>query len=106
MDSEAAECVAPRSPAPGVEVRQSEGSRRGQRYLSATGEKLRNEGEKHILVITSEGCNTRVLYQVADVKRPLTSIGNVCDRGSVVVFREHVDQIRERNGLSRTSWKS
>ena len=54
MDSGAAESVAPPSVAPRVKIEESDGSRRGQTYLSASGDRLPNLGEKKLDVTTSD----------------------------------------------------
>ena len=46
VDSGAAESVAPESMAPWVPMKASEGSKRGQTYMSASGAKLPNLGEE------------------------------------------------------------
>ena len=55
MDSGAAESVAPADMAPWVPIKESEGSRAGKQYLSASGEMLKNLGEKKVEVYTNEG---------------------------------------------------
>ena len=55
IDSGAAESVAPVQMAPWVPRQESEGSKRGQTCLSASGEKLPNMGEKKFDMVTSEG---------------------------------------------------
>ena len=42
---------------------------------------------QHVLNIqTNEVKDTTVLYQIADVSRPLTSVSATCDRGNWVVY--------------------
>ena len=50
------------------------------------GKKIPNEGEQELLLVTPEGHNTKMNYQITDVKRTLTSVGRVCDRGNKVIF--------------------
>ena len=86
MDSGAAESVAPADLAPWIDAVESEGSRRGQMYVSASGDRLPNLGEKKLRVITEEGHPAVATFQLADVTRPLCSISKVCDRGNTVTF--------------------
>jgi hypothetical protein len=86
VDSGAAESVAPSSMAPWLPTVPSEGSRRGQCYLSASGAKLENKGEKRFDMVTAEGNWAEATFQVAEVTRPLCSVTKICDRGNRVVF--------------------
>lgn len=86
MDSGAAESVAPSHIAPWIKTRESVGSREGREYLSASGDVLKNLGEKNLEVVTSEGIPATTTFQIADVTRPLCSIAKVCDKGNRVIF--------------------
>ena len=86
MDSGAADSVAPPTLAPQVEITESPGSRRGQCYVSASGNRLSNMGQKVLKIQTNEGKDTTVLYQIAEVSRPLTSVSATCDKGNWVVY--------------------
>jgi hypothetical protein len=88
VDSGAAESVAPSSMAPWLPTVPSEGSRRGQCYLSASGAKLENKGEKKFDMVTAEGNWGQATFQVAEVTRPLCSVTKICDRGNKVVFEK------------------
>ena len=83
---------APRRPSrlrvllPNVKVRPSEGSKRGQKYTSASKHKIRNLGEQHCEAYTETGEQTEVLFQVADVSKPLVSVAAICERGNRVIF--------------------
>ena len=77
IDSGAAESVAPVQMAPWVPRQESEGSKRGQTYLSASGEKLPNMGEKKFDMVTSEGNWAQATFQVAEVTRPLCSVSKM-----------------------------
>ena len=86
MDSGAVDSVAPSTMAPGVKVVPSPGSLRGQNYLSASNERIPNLGQQTLEVKTEEGTDTSVTFQIADVSRPLNSVGKVCDTGKRVLF--------------------
>ena len=85
MDSGAAQSVAPPSMAPGVIIAESPGSQRGQHYVSASGGRLPNMGQQKLRVQTNEGRDAMVLYQIAEVSRPLTAISQTYDNGNWVV---------------------
>ena len=86
VDSGASAPVAPPSIAPNATIRPSEGSRRGQKYTSASKHKLKNLGEQRLEACTEDGQETEVLFQIADVSRPLVSVSGICERGSRVIF--------------------
>ena len=71
IDSVAAECVAPHTMCPHIPFTESPGSRSGKEYRTAGGERLRNEGQRHVHAWTYEGGTVGVTYQVADVINPL-----------------------------------
>ena len=82
VDSGAAENVASRETAPNVRIMPSAGSRRGQKYITAKGDVMVNEGEQSLKVMTEEGATTDITFQITDVRRPLCSVVKICDRGN------------------------
>ena len=90
MDSGAAQSVAPPSMAPGVIIEESPGSQRGQHYISASGGRLPNMGQQRLKVQTNEGRDSKVVYQIAEVSRPLTAVSQTCDSGNWVVYTPRV----------------
>ena len=86
VDSGAAEHVASSETAPNVRIMPSAGSRRGQKYITAKGDVMVNEGEQSLKVMTEEGATTDITFQITDVRRPLCSVGKICDRGNRVVL--------------------
>ena len=86
VDSGASAPVAPPSMLPNVKIRPSEGSKRGQKFTSASKHKLKNLGEQKAKAYTETGEPTEVLFQVADVSKPLVSVSAICERGNRVVF--------------------
>ena len=86
VDSGASAPVAPPSMLPNVKVRPSEGSKRGQTFTSASKHKLNNLGEQRAKAYTEAGEPTEVLFQVADVSKPLVSVSAICERGNRVIF--------------------
>lgn len=89
MDTGAVNSVAPMTTGRDVPLCESDGSRRGQVYHSASGDKIPNLGQKALDVVTNEGNEFRMTFQIADVTKPLTSVGAVTDAGdgsNYVVF--------------------
>jgi hypothetical protein len=86
MDSGASAPVVPPTMAPKVPIGASEGSRRGQNYTSASKHKLPNLGEQLLDAVTEAGEETNVLFQIADVSRPLVSVSAICEMGNRVIF--------------------
>ena len=78
--------VAPPSMVPSVKIVPSEGSKRGMKYTSASKHKLPNLGQQAIHACTEDGHMTDVLFQVADVSKPLISVSALCERGNRVIF--------------------
>ena len=85
-DSGAQVSVAPVDLAPGYTIRSSEGSRRGQTFVSASNHEIANEGEQLLPTQSAEGVWTTQTWQLAEVSRPLLSIGEECDKGQYVMF--------------------
>ena len=104
LDSGAAESVAPESMAAWIPTVESAGSRRGQTYLSASGDDMPNKGEKCIPVTTEIGHETSATFQITDVSRPLCSVAKVCDQGNTVVFDAKGGYIEDAAGF-RTPFK-
>ena len=57
-------------------------------YMTADGSKLANQGQKTIKGCTAEGVNVSMTYQVADVSRPLNSVGRITDMNNLVLFEQ------------------
>ena len=86
MDSGCIPHVTPPEVSPGAPIRESAGSRRGQRYSMADGGEKPNLGETDLGYCTSDGTDKKRTYQVADISRLIKSIGEVCDDQARVVF--------------------
>ena len=86
MDPGAAAPVAPPSMLPNVKIEPSPGRIRGQTYTSASKHRLNNLGQQKIHAFTEEGDETSVLFQIADVSKPLVSVASICERGNRVIF--------------------
>ena len=81
MDSGASASVAHPSTCEAYNLVASPGSTAGQNYTSASGDLIPNLGEKTIDVVTDDGIESQLKYQVADVSRTLNSVSEICDAG-------------------------
>ena len=86
MDSGASSPVAPPTMAPNATTEPSPGSIRGQVYASATKHKIKNLGQQRLKACTEDGSSTEVLFQIADVSKPLVSVSAICEKGNRVTF--------------------
>ena len=86
MNSGATESVAPPTMCPHIPLAEFSGSRPGEEYRTAGGERLKNEGQRHMQAWTDEGRTVGMTYQVAEVTNPLNSGTKMCDAENVVAF--------------------
>ena len=86
MDSGCNQSVAPPEMCPDYEIRESPGSKRGQNFVSASKDVIPNVGEQVLNVVTEDGSEGKVKYQIAEISRPLTAVSDVCDAGNRVIF--------------------
>ena len=86
VDSGAAQCVAPPDMAPGIPILPSAGSRRGQNYLAANGDRMPNVGEQTLNIMTADGGAAALSFQITGVTRPLLAVSELADRGNRVIF--------------------
>ena len=85
-------------------MEESPGSKRGQHFTSATGEEVPNEGQKVIPVVTEEGRNRKVTWQLAEVQKPLTAVGKICDNDAICVFGKRGGFIRNMGNGEMTKF--
>ena len=98
IDSCASDNVMARSMLPGYTVKSSAGSRRGQRWGSASGHGITNEGEVTYRFMTEHGDVASGTTQIGEVKRPLAAVSNIT-KGKVkkiAFFCEDEDWIIDR----------
>ena len=72
--------------APGVPVEESEMSKAGGSYISASNQRIPNVGQLAVEVVTNEGRHGKAIYQIGEVHRPLTFVTQTCDKHKIVVF--------------------
>ena len=83
--------------APGYEIRESAGSKRGQRFTVGDGGKLANQGEFD-LNLEAGNASLKSPFQVAKATRPLMSVGKICDQGHTISFDAEKAIIRNAVG--------
>ena len=86
VDSGAINNVAPSSVSAKALV-ESNGSLNGMTYHTADGTRIPNLGQKTLETVSDDG-STKLsqTFQIADISRPLTSVGELADAGNLVVF--------------------
>ena len=102
-DSGAADHVAPLDTANHLELQQTEASRQGIKYVAANGHKISNRGQRKTQGITDEGVPLGITWQVADVKKPLASIGRMCDAGNVALFTKQGGYVVPQERLEKSN---
>ena len=88
MDSGASDNCSPPELAHEVEIEESEGSKRGQKYAAAGGKTIDNMGQKTVNMVTQVGQPVVGTWQIAEVLRPLNSVMKICKNGNRVIFEE------------------
>ena len=103
LDSGAGAHVASKRHIPGYDVVESELQRSGAAFVAADGGRIDNEGEAALNLVTvdAEGAAHEVAstFQIADVTRPLWSVGVICDSGLNVVFAKDHAKVLDAKGV-------
>ena len=86
MDSGATKGVMHPDSFPDRPIQASPGSRRGAVFGTAGKDEIPNLGMWTLPAVTADGVGTTVETQVAEVSLPLSSVGETCDRGNLVIF--------------------
>ena len=102
VDSGASDSIGPEGIAPGVEVRETAASKAGVQYTVANGHKIPNKGEKDVPMVTEEGDEASMTFQIADVHKALGSVRRICEAGNRVVFDEEGSYIENKATGKRT----
>ena len=88
VDSGACDNVISPDDVPEQTIVESEGSRKGECFFSATGEPIPNLGDIRLPMIMREGTSRGMLMRAAPVSKPLASVKKICQAGHTVVFDE------------------
>ena len=88
VDSGAADNVIPRRMVKGGKnkIRASPGSRRGVHYISASNDRIPNEGECDFHFSTKDGQDQNFTFQIAEVNKALCAVSYLVDHGKQVIF--------------------
>jgi hypothetical protein len=110
MDSGASVFVIPTDWLQMFQIRESEGSKRGQTYTAAAkdGKPIVNEGEKTIKFFTGPSLDAekrKLVCQVAKVNKILASIAGFCDAGNDVLFTQTGGVIRNLTTGAETPFR-
>ena len=98
-DSGASDHIISPANIPGIEVTASRASRNGGGYITASGDRIPNEGQCALQLETADGENAaNSVFQVAQVTRNLMSIGRICDNGNEVLFTKDKGVVTGKNG--------
>ena len=109
IDSGAAETVIPHRLVSQHLLKETDASRSGLCYSSATGQPIPNLGEQCLPLFTMEETFRGMTFQAAPVSKPLGSVKRICAAGHRVVFDEdgsyienkttgEINMLREDNG--------
>ena len=103
LDSGAGDHVARRKAAPNYKVVESAGNRAGQHFVTAGNTRIPNQGQFTLALRTGESDRVknkeiRSTFQVADVTRPLWSVGRICDEGFAVTFDKNEALVKDAKG--------
>jgi hypothetical protein len=85
VDSGAEESVAPPGCFPGT-VGPSRMSRAGGKYRAANGARIPNLGQVRVPFVNEEGSKCGIMFQVAEVERPLISATQLAASGNAVII--------------------
>ena len=88
IDSGAAETVIPHRLVGQHPIKDTEASRNGKCYASATGQPIPNLGEQRLPLVTQEGTLRGMTFQAAPVAKALGSVKRMFSSGHRVVFEE------------------
>ena len=93
VDSGAADLVMPRRMVRGRgnKIRSSKASRAGAHYVSATANRIKNEGEIDLHFNTEDGKKLNWTFQIAEVNKVLASVSYLVDHNHRVVFDQDAD---------------
>ena len=99
LDSGAGDHVASKESAPTYKLVESAGSRAGQHFVCAGNKRIPNQGQMTLNLKGPDGAKTiKSTFQVAQVTRPLWSVGRICDEGFKVTFDDQKAEVTDKNG--------
>jgi hypothetical protein len=109
IDSGAADNALSPKILPEIPITESPGSRAGKCYISASGGRIPNLGEKIVRIRTAAGNIKTIKFQIADVSKTLISVLKLIAAGNEVILDDNprivnkktneVTKIRKQNGI-------
>ena len=102
-DSGAGDTVGPEDDYPDYPLEPSPGSHRGLHYVAAGGNKIKNKGQKRVLILTKEKQLRWVTVQIAQVKKTLASVSKSNDNGFDVVYSKNASYMEEMSTKQQTA---
>ena len=94
VDSGAAASVMPERLLDGFTVRKGEAARNDVHYTVADGGKVPNLGETEVHILTRERARGSIVFQVADIQKPILAVSALTKQGNAVSFTETGGTIR------------
>ena len=102
VDSGAVDTIAPKSMVDGLNIRQTEISKRNGKYASADGGVIQNLGECDMEGIAEDGTRMKLVTQVGDkIMNMLISVRRMVESGNMVVFGANHQAIRKLAACSK-----
>ena len=98
FDSGSADHVCPEEEFPSVKMEPSQGSKKGRKYVAANGHKVPNMGQKKMPMITEDGKQLMITWQVTKVVKPLLSVSKLTENGNMVILDNMMPRIVSRDG--------
>ena len=103
IDSGACDSVISPEDVPDYEIHESQDSRRGEHFQSATGEPIPNLGDLRLPMYLREGQVKGMVMKAAPVAKPLGSVKRICAAGHRVVFDDSGSYIMHK-GTGDVTW--
>ena len=100
VDTGACIPMMPKNIAKHLPIRESEGSRRGAKYLSASDDFIYNEGESDVLFASDSGEWKKAVIQRGDVNKTLMAGGSMADQGNTLLFTKYGGMVVKDPDLS------
>ena len=101
-DSGAGDTVGPEDAFPEYPLVPSPGSIRGLHYVAANNQKMKNMGQKRVLMMTREGQLRWVTVQIVAVKKTLASVSRSNDNGYDVIYSKKSSHMMEISSGKKT----
>ena len=105
VDSGAAASVMPENLLKDYKVTRGEAAQRGVHYLTADGGRVPNLGEMSVKFVTKEQFKCAMTFQVADVTKPILSVGSLAALGNIVSFTKFGGTIYNPRSKRKVAFK-